>query len=73
MVIAIWCRSLILPDSLLVAQAEHARFTTGRVRSRAVELVAGEVDLGGPVVRTWSYDEVVPGPVLQVTKGDIAL
>jgi FtsP/CotA-like multicopper oxidase with cupredoxin domain len=63
--------ALVLPGSPLVAQAEQARFTTGRVRSRAIELVAGEVDLGGPVVRTWSYDGVVPGPVIRVAKGDL--
>jgi multicopper oxidase len=62
--------SLILPDSPLVARAEQARYSTGRVRSRAIELVAGEVDLGGPVKRTWSYDGMVPGPLLRVTKGD---
>jgi FtsP/CotA-like multicopper oxidase with cupredoxin domain len=29
------------------------------------------VDLGGPVVVTWSYDGKVPGPVIRVNKGDI--
>jgi FtsP/CotA-like multicopper oxidase with cupredoxin domain len=29
------------------------------------------VDLGGPVVHTWSYDGVVPGPVIRVSKGDV--
>jgi FtsP/CotA-like multicopper oxidase with cupredoxin domain len=60
-----------LPDSPLVAAAERARYTTGRVRSHAIDLVAGTVDLGGPVVQTWSYDGVVPGPVIRVSKGDI--
>jgi multicopper oxidase len=60
-----------LPDSPLVAQAEQARFTTGTVRSHAITLTAGEVDLGGPVVHTWSYAGTVPGPVIRVTKGDI--
>src|SRR5207249_6000297 len=62
---------LILSDSPLVPQAERARFTTGRIRSHAITLTAGKVDLGGPVVRTWSYDGMVPGPVIRVTKGDI--
>ena len=52
-------------------EAERARFTTGKVRSHAITLAAGKVDLGGPVVRTWSYDGMVPGPVIRVTKGDI--
>ena len=56
--------SLILPGSPPVAEAERARFTTGRVRSLAITLTSGKVDLGGPVVRTWSYDEMVPGPVV---------
>ena len=63
--------SLVLPDSPLVARAEQARFTTGTIRSHAITLAAGEVDLGGPVVRTWSYDGTVPGPVIRVNKGDI--
>jgi len=63
--------SLILPGSPLVAAAEDARFTTGKVRSHAISLVAGMVDLGGPVVATWSYDGMVPGPVIRVSKGDV--
>ncbi len=63
--------SLILPDNPLVAAAEQSRFTAGRVRTHASTLTAGKVDLGGPVVQTWSYDGVVPGPVIRVSKGDI--
>lgn len=63
--------SLILPGSPLVAAAENARFTTGKVRSHAISLVAGMVDLGGPAVATWSYDGTVPGPVIRVSKGDV--
>src|SRR6266536_3606181 len=51
--------SLILPDSPLVTDAEQARLTTGMVRSHAITLAAGMVDLGGPVVKTWSYDGMV--------------
>jgi FtsP/CotA-like multicopper oxidase with cupredoxin domain len=63
--------SLILPGSPLVAAAEQARFTTGKVRSHHISLVPGIVDLGGLTVATWSYDGMVPGPVIRVTKGDI--
>lgn len=63
--------SLILPGSPLVAAAEQARFTTGRVRSHAISLVPGMVDLGGLTVTTWSYDGTVPGPVIRVNKGDV--
>jgi len=60
-----------MPDSPLVAEAEQARFTTGRIRSQAISLVSGQVDLGGPVVQTWSYDGMVPGPVIRVNKGEV--
>ena len=30
---------------------------------------AGHVDLGGPVVPTWSYDGQIPGPEIRVRKG----
>jgi FtsP/CotA-like multicopper oxidase with cupredoxin domain len=62
--------SLILPDNRLVAAAERARFATGRIRSHAVSLVPGTVDLGGLPVTTWSYDGMLPGPVIRVNKGD---
>ncbi len=62
--------SLILPESPLVAAAERARFTTGKVRSHAFSLVPGMVDLGGVMVATWSYDGTVPGPLIRVNKGD---
>jgi multicopper oxidase len=63
--------SLILPDNPLVAATEQARFTTGKVRSHSLTPAEGMVDLGGPMVRTWSYDGAVPGPVIRVNKGDI--
>lgn len=63
--------SLILPGSPLVAAAEQARFTTGRVQAHAISLVQGMVDLGGVTVPTWSFDGSVPGPVIRVSKGDI--
>ena len=31
----------------------------------------GHVDLGGPVVQTWSYDGQIPGPEIRVRKGDV--
>ena len=61
---------LILPGSPLVSEVAPARFTTGRVHARSITMTSGE-DLGGPVVRTWSYDGMVPGRVIRVTKGDI--
>ena len=63
--------SLILPGSPLVAAAERARYTSGRVRAHAIGLTEGMVDLGGTTVSTWSYGGTVPGPVIRVSKGDI--
>lgn len=63
--------SLILPNSPLVTAAENARFTTGKIRSQEISLTSGMVDLGGPMVTTWSYGGTVPGPVIRVSKGDI--
>ena len=31
------------------------------------------VDLGGPTVRTWTYDDVLPGPLLRAKAGDFVL
>ena len=32
---------------------------------------AGHVDLGGPVVPTWSYNNQIPGPEIRVRKGQV--
>lgn len=58
------------PDSPLVAKAEAARYKTGRTVPAALRAVAGPVDLGGPVVHTWSYGGQVPGPEIRVNRGD---
>ncbi|RBY92516.1 multicopper oxidase family protein [Blastococcus sp. TF02-8] len=53
-----------------VEQARLARGTGRRVRA-SVTAQPVEVDLGGRVVRTWSYGDQVPGRPLRCTAGDL--
>jgi FtsP/CotA-like multicopper oxidase with cupredoxin domain len=62
---------LIGPDSPQVAATEAARGTAGRVVSAVLEATEEPVDLGGVMVRTWSYQGQVPGPEIRVRKGDV--
>ena len=61
---------LIGARSPQVAAAEAARRATGTVQA-GVAPQAGHVDLGGPVVPTWSYGGQIPGPEIRVRKGQI--
>ena len=61
---------LIGPRSPQVAAAEAARHATGTVQA-GVAPEAGHVDLGGPVVATWSFGGQIPGPEIRVHKGQI--
>ena len=61
---------LIGPDSPQVAAAEAARHATGGTVLAGEAPEAGHVDLGGPVVPTWSYDGQIPGPEIRVRKGN---
>ena len=61
---------LIGPRSPQVAAAEAARNATGVVLA-GVAPEAGHIDLGGPVVPTWSYGGQVPGPEIRVRAGQI--
>ena len=61
---------LIGPRSPQVAAAEAARHATGVVLA-GVAPEAGHIDLGGPVVPTWSYGGQVPGPEIRVRAGQI--
>jgi FtsP/CotA-like multicopper oxidase with cupredoxin domain len=63
-------RHLIGPRSPQVAAAEAARHATGTVQV-GVAPEAGHVDLGGPVVATWSFGDEIPGPEIRVRKGQI--
>jgi multicopper oxidase len=61
---------LIGPRSPQVAAAETVRHATGTVQA-GVAPQAGHIDLGGPVVPTWSYGGQIPGPEIRVRKGQI--
>lgn len=63
--------ALVLPTDPLVGETEAARRGTGRTRSVTITATAGQVDLGGPVVSTWTYDGAVPGRELRVGAGDL--
>ena len=60
--------ALIGPDSPQVAAAEAARHATGGTVLAGVAPAAGRIDLGGPVVETWSYGGQVPGPEIRVRR-----
>src|SRR6266702_3104583 len=62
---------LIGPGSPQVTAAEAARRATGGTVLAGVAPEAGHVDLGGPVVPTWSYGGQVPGPEIRVRKGQV--
>jgi FtsP/CotA-like multicopper oxidase with cupredoxin domain len=64
-------RALIGPGSTQVAAAEAARQADGRTVLAGAAPVAGRVDLGGPVVQTWSYAGQIPGPEIRARKGDV--
>ncbi len=62
--------SSVGPDSPAVAQAEARRRRSGRTVTYAVTARQTQIDLGGPVVTTWSYGDSVPGPTLRAQPGD---
>lgn len=61
---------LVLPGNPLVAATEKLRDTTGQTHRFTLDATVGDVDLGGPVVTTWTYGGAVPGRPLRVRKGD---
>ncbi|WP_340681404.1 multicopper oxidase family protein [Amycolatopsis coloradensis] len=63
--------SLILPTDPRVGEVEALRRTTGHTRRYRFTAQAAQVDLGGPVVRTWAYDGSVPGKEIRVRAGDV--
>jgi FtsP/CotA-like multicopper oxidase with cupredoxin domain len=54
-----------------VRAVEAARDGTGRTERVTLSAEAAEVDLGGPVVRTWTYGGVLPGREIRVRRGDV--
>ncbi|HJT05256.1 MAG TPA: multicopper oxidase family protein, partial [Pseudonocardiaceae bacterium] len=50
-----------------ISEVENARRTAGqRTTELSLDAVQGDVDLGGKVVRTWSYGGQLPGREIRV-------
>ena len=60
---------LLAPSDPRVAEREAAR-AAGNVVQIALRAAEGEVDLGGRVVRSWTYGSV-PGKPIRVRRGDV--
>lgn len=60
------------PVSDAVRRAEAARRGAGqRTVTAALTARPTTLDLGGPVVQTWAYSDVLPGPLLRAHAGDL--
>ena len=67
---------LVIPDGFVSPSGAEVRSVEagrhpGAVRSFRLTATAGQVDLGGLVVDTWSYDGRIPGPPIRVTAGEV--
>ncbi len=58
------------PSGPEVRAAERRR-GTGPVRMLRLTAAESTLDLGGRHVRTWAYHEMLPGPLVRVTAGDV--
>ncbi|MCE7004626.1 multicopper oxidase family protein [Kibdelosporangium philippinense] len=68
---AVTTAPLVLPTDPRVREVEAARRSTGRTRSITLAATAGQIDLGGTVVDTWTYDGAVPGREIRISAGDV--
>ncbi|WP_369244767.1 multicopper oxidase family protein [Streptomyces sp. R41] len=51
--------------------ATERRRGSGPVRRLGFTAAQSTLDLGGRIVRSWAYDETLPGPLVRVTAGDV--
>ncbi|WP_251092640.1 multicopper oxidase family protein [Streptomyces sp. Caat 7-52] len=63
-------KGYVNPSDPEVLAAERKR-GAGRVRTFRFTADEATLDLGGRSVRTWAYNEEVPGPLVRVTAGDV--
>ncbi|MFF9314681.1 multicopper oxidase family protein [Streptomyces sp. NPDC014748] len=63
-------KGYVNPSDPEVLAAERQR-GAGAVRKYRFTAAETSLDLGGRTIRTWAYDDVAPGPVVRVTKGDV--
>ena len=61
---------LIGPTDPRVRAAEARRPRTGRTRTVTLTAAPGDIDLGGPMVTTWTYGGILPGREVRVRTGD---
>lgn len=65
--------TVITPSASEVIEAERLRRRNGaRIRDFELRATTSEIDLGGIVVTTWAYDNLVPGPLLRMQAGEVA-
>ena len=53
-----------------IAAAEKARPHSGRTVTYNLTPQQTQIDLGGPIARTWAYGDSVPGPLIRAKIGD---
>lgn len=63
-------RGYVNPSDPEVLAAERKR-GSGPVRTYRITAAETTLDLGGRSVRSWAYNEALPGPLVRVTAGDI--
>ncbi|MEU6578399.1 multicopper oxidase family protein [Streptomyces sp. NPDC046805] len=63
-------KGYVAPSGPEVHAVERKR-GSGPVRTHKLTAAETTVDLHGRSVRTWAYDDTVPGPLIRVTAGDV--
>ncbi|MER6026849.1 multicopper oxidase family protein [Streptomyces sp. NPDC001851] len=63
-------KGYVNPSDPEVLAAERKR-GAGPVRTFRFTAAESTLDLGGKSVRSWAYNEVLPGPLVRVTAGDV--
>ncbi|MGW3991156.1 multicopper oxidase family protein [Streptomyces sp. NPDC004830] len=63
-------RGYVNPSDPEVLAAERAR-GSGPVRTYRITAAEASLDLGGRTVRTWAYDEALPGPLVRASAGEV--
>ena len=53
-----------------IASREAQRPVSGRTARFALTAAPARIDLGGPVVSSWAYNDTVPGPLIRANVGD---
>lgn len=62
---------LVSPTGAQVQAAQARRGTGGAVRRFSLNPKASTVDLGGPIVTTWTYGDALPGKEIRVRRGEV--